>query len=90
MTSHCYTLSLDDAQASILQEALTLMSHHCANEIAKGSGAPFHAWSHSVDQVIQILSNARGEIYGSYPVTGPPVEDQLEIWNTKTQPSPDD
>ena len=85
MTSYCYTLDLDDAEAAVVEEALKMLSQQCANEIANGSGVPFHAWTHSIDQVLKQISNTRAAICGPYPVTGPPVDEQLEIWKSKTQ-----
>ncbi len=92
MTTHCYALYLEGDEVAMIQEALDLMINHKSlggnwKSTAQNVRARLHA---NIEYLSGSSANPSKVNVDSYPVTGPPVEDQLEIWNTKKQPTHDD
>ena len=43
MTTYLHTIVLTDSERIALDEVLSLMIHHCEEQLAQGAGAPFGA-----------------------------------------------
>lgn len=65
MTTFEYTITLDDSEAIMLEDALHLMIKHCQQKLDEEAGAPYWAHRKSAQDVLSRLNGNITRISGN-------------------------